>query len=433
MKKCILHIGMNKTGSSSIQNYLTKFSNDLGEGVKYANLGSANHSGAFSYIFVDNLLDIPTYKLRELTHTLVRKKSELFRKRLEFELNSDFKTIIFSAEELAILTEKELQNLKNKLLNYVDEIKVVAYVRTPLSFMESAFQQRVKVRVIELDYKLLYPKYKVRFEKFEQIFGAVEYSLFEKKSLIGGDVIQDFCNKQKVNFHQSLSSNISLSGIATKFLYLYQKARKEITITQEKIEILESTLKNIEGDKFRFPQQYEKIMREEFDEDYIWMNSRIKFPHGSAIKDKKIQFDLKKFSREEYFELQKLTKIDRFKKYFFKECGVSIDTFLYNNFVNKINHHLEYKINISHVSSFAISGWVINLNNVNEKIILSIFINKIFVIQVKADQFREDLVANNLGNSSGHYAFKYKFEQKQSLGSSLDVLIDDVVVLSHIL
>ncbi|MBD3842728.1 MAG: hypothetical protein IE909_12760 [Campylobacterales bacterium] len=45
MSNCILHIGMNKAGSSAIQEYLQ--SNNLGAKYYFVKLGSSNHS---SYI-----------------------------------------------------------------------------------------------------------------------------------------------------------------------------------------------------------------------------------------------------------------------------------------------------------------------------------------------------------------------------------------------
>ena len=143
MKKCILHIGMHKTGSSSIQAYLAKHRKNLGKGMKYANLGSPNHSGAFIYMFCKRLEDFPHFANRGLSVEEVQFKIERFRANFIRELESDFDTLIFSGEEIVNLNESELNTLKKQLAQFVDEVEIVAYVRPPVSFMSSAFQQRL--------------------------------------------------------------------------------------------------------------------------------------------------------------------------------------------------------------------------------------------------------------------------------------------------
>ncbi len=51
MKTCIIHIGIHKTGSTSIQESLQGFYNDI---FYYANLGPSNHSEPIYCLFSEN-------------------------------------------------------------------------------------------------------------------------------------------------------------------------------------------------------------------------------------------------------------------------------------------------------------------------------------------------------------------------------------------
>ena len=69
--------------------------------------------------------------------------------------------------------------------------RVVAYVKRPISFMQSAFQQRIKTNLRRLDVASgLWPKYRDRLEKMDEIFGRenVDLHVFDSSTLIKGDV-----------------------------------------------------------------------------------------------------------------------------------------------------------------------------------------------------------------------------------------------------
>jgi len=79
MKECILHIGMHKTGSSSIQDYLYKNKTELRKGLLYADLETANHSGPFSFSFKSDVYKTPYFKKRGLTLDDFERKKHHYR------------------------------------------------------------------------------------------------------------------------------------------------------------------------------------------------------------------------------------------------------------------------------------------------------------------------------------------------------------------
>jgi len=77
------------------------------------------------------------------------------------------------------------------------ETHVHAYARAPASFMQSAFQQRVKQEkpgAVDLDAAGLWPRYRARFEPLDDVFGPdrVHLRAFDPDAFTGGDVVADF-------------------------------------------------------------------------------------------------------------------------------------------------------------------------------------------------------------------------------------------------
>jgi len=77
------------------------------------------------------------------------------------------------------------------------ETHVHAYVRAPASFMQSAFQQRVKQEkpgAVDLDAANLWPRYRARFEPLDDVLGPdrVHLRAFDPDAFTGSDVVADF-------------------------------------------------------------------------------------------------------------------------------------------------------------------------------------------------------------------------------------------------
>ena len=75
---------------------------------------------------------------------------------------------------------------------------MIAYVRPPISYMESAFQQAVKGRgERRIGGSRFWPRYRERFEKLDAVFGRenVRLKLFRPDVLRDGDVVLDFAHE----------------------------------------------------------------------------------------------------------------------------------------------------------------------------------------------------------------------------------------------
>ncbi len=186
-----------------------------------------------------------------------------------------------------MLDEQGLADLFEFLKARVKGIEVVGYVRPPRSFMESAFQQRVKGGLGRFDFAPLYPGYRRRFLKFETLAGhsAVRLHPFVKDRLRDGDVVADFCERIGAPSPPArFDLNQSLTRPAVSLLYTFRKFGRPYGTGQDEIranKALLQALSALEGGRIRFsgPLVDEVIAR--FHNDQRWVERRL----GTALTE----------------------------------------------------------------------------------------------------------------------------------------------------
>lgn len=226
MKTLYLHIGMPKTGSSSIQETLFRMDNSSTL-IRYANLGCANHGGLITSLFANNPYQWHGHRVHGRTPDEVEVFNRQNRELLLTLKDCAFSQII-SGEDMWHLSLNELTRLRDFFINDFDKIVVIGYVRPPVSFMASAFQQLVKNHDLSvLEPSTLIPPYKIKFEKFDQVFGRDNVYLrkFESSALLDGDVVKDFSALIGLDIQDKdiKRVNESLSLEATAVLFAHRK------------------------------------------------------------------------------------------------------------------------------------------------------------------------------------------------------------------
>ncbi len=157
-KKLILHIGMPKTGTTTIQQTLYE-SRDmlLKNGISYPDCGTPFHNDTFAPIFSNSTYTIPYYMHRGFTEeNHVEKRNELL-ELWENILTSNLKetTIISTELPVNLLEENEIYDLHEFLKKYFDEIRLVIYLRYPQEFMISMLQEYTKTGLIDVNNKYI--------------------------------------------------------------------------------------------------------------------------------------------------------------------------------------------------------------------------------------------------------------------------------------
>lgn len=276
-KEIIIHIGMHKTGSSSIQRTLYKYLND--KRFTYVDLGSANHSSYISSLFEkdirkrDNRVN-PGSNKKQLNASIKKRLIDNF-------TTLDDKVMIISGESIRKLSKKELIEFRNFLQRYFQHIQIVAYIRPPKGYMESAFQQIVKGGADHFNIEKIYPRYR-KFESFDEVFGRknVELWKFDPKTFPAGDVVLDFCKRLDIQMNPEdvIKVNESVSKEVLSLLYIYSKygTGYEIgsNVVRNNYRII-NKLSVIKGGKLRFSSSLIKPILEKNREEIEWMEKRL--------------------------------------------------------------------------------------------------------------------------------------------------------------
>lgn len=222
--KIVIHAGMHKTGSSSIQDYMSAA--DL-EGISYASWRSPNHSALFVLLFADEetLFSYHSFRSRGSNYlSRILDIRQFWRDSLVEEMrDSAGKTFVFSAESISHPHySNAIEPMANFFRQWSDDVNVIAYVRSPLSFANSAFQQRLKGGAESLNVGSLWPSYKKRFAKLEEVFGEkLTLKPYDAERLVDGDVVKDFVSilgaEVKGDFSQKSNSSLSAEAAALLF------------------------------------------------------------------------------------------------------------------------------------------------------------------------------------------------------------------------
>ncbi|MCP5093878.1 MAG: hypothetical protein GY949_23485 [Gammaproteobacteria bacterium] len=295
-RTCILHIGMHKTGSSSIQRTLVGWQS---EHLVYADLGKpnpANHSAALSTLFGadDTAQDLHRRDGRSL-EDIARLRSHWrtgFDRVLADPARRD---VIFSAEALSIwyLERSIVEALHSALSAAFGRIRVIAYIRPPVSFMQSIFQQYIKGGLDELLPDLLYPRYQARLEKWIEVFGsdAVELIRFSPETLVGGGAVTDFAARTGVDLSGTpvRHANPSMSLEALACLFAQRKYglgfAPERKAAQKNLALI-GLLNQLGDQRLRFaPALVDPVLAAQGD-DLDWIEARLGQPLRDCATDR---------------------------------------------------------------------------------------------------------------------------------------------------
>jgi tetratricopeptide (TPR) repeat protein len=194
-KLLYLHIGIWKTGTTTIQNTLFQNCNVLEQlGVCYPSI-SANHTFLPS-AFHDNPENFIVSKTRGLSGEKLKKWHQESLINFEKQIKGFDQTVV-SSEFLLDLPKIQIQKLKTYLDNLFHEVKVIVYMRHPVDHLSSAINEQVKQGHYGLEQAYKIHGQAKEYEKVENwinAFGKQNIIMrpFEREQFIDKDIVTDF-------------------------------------------------------------------------------------------------------------------------------------------------------------------------------------------------------------------------------------------------
>ena len=258
MKEILLHIGKQKTGTTSLQEYFYKNRKKLREnGVYYPKTGLRGQS----HSEIAGILQQPVNPSNQV----------LIEELLREITNCGFHKIIISCEGLEKVSP---QKLKNVFTGY--QLKPIVYLRNQVDFLASCYLQHIqetfKSTALE-DFLTLSRNskldYKGYLRKYKSVFGNdIGVSLYDKDYLYNGDIVDDFLEKYLKEERSSLPerNNLRRNRSIGWHTARFKLALNEHIATQEKTPVrLFLILENLSNhfmkdEKFEFtPDQKREI------------------------------------------------------------------------------------------------------------------------------------------------------------------------------
>lgn len=291
---CILHVGMPKTGSSSIQQSL--FFERRNRRYRYYSAGEINGSRM--------LWTVATPGNPALHHWMKRVDPEfLDRKRrrylagMERQLLSAHKggsMCVFSGEDAWDFSESQVRQLKELFLNWNVPVRVIIYLRTWKEFLESNYQQRLQLATVRPQLPPAQPDfapvnigkldYQQRITLFDQCFGQenVLVRKFDPGEFPGGCVVRDFCRQIGLTMDSSKirRANESIGLNAVKMLHAYKlygtQETSWLAITEAQHHQMILCLRKMPDTPFWIHSQVAKPILEPLQDQISWLEKRLK-------------------------------------------------------------------------------------------------------------------------------------------------------------
>ncbi|MFC5528996.1 hypothetical protein [Cohnella yongneupensis] len=194
----ILHVGLHKTGTTSIQE--TFFLNDNNrrledKGYIYPKCWTANHSASVYSAFCDDPTQYHANIRSGASADQIKYNNERYLKDLKKELEErGLSKLIVSGEDISLLSLDNLNALKAYLIAvHSNKIKVMIYVRDPLHWAISTIQQFIKNGRQNYQSALALMKQSIgnlfedRIGKFMHVFGSENVRVYSFEEAVVHD------------------------------------------------------------------------------------------------------------------------------------------------------------------------------------------------------------------------------------------------------
>jgi hypothetical protein len=310
MARCLyLHIGMHKTGTSSVQRALYDANPVLSRvGARYVD-ANVNHSELYLAF-----CEAPE-KEHDNIKRGIRSRADALRRRREILDNYGDKLaacrnsakLVISGEELCRLSLAGVEALRTFLSSHTDRVRVLAVTRDPLGFATSIAQEMIKggSTIATETRSPVQPQYRARLSPYIDVFGRENVTVLdydEARAGMGGLVRQVLrgmgLSPQVLEEIEAPHLNESLSCTAAHLLSrvneLNPRFRDEGSVDMRGLRTAAGLVRKLTGDRFAMPVNWQasvlaasrldaEWLRETFGVDYCGAVPRDGEPSEPAI------------------------------------------------------------------------------------------------------------------------------------------------------
>jgi hypothetical protein len=273
MTKAVLHIGTEKTGSTSVQRFLKVNRKALrARGILFPRAFGDENQMALpaAALSVFGPMRRKMFKLN--TWDEVNEFRERLRRDLRNELQvSDYHTALMSAEHCSsrLLADTELVWLLNFLQEFFSQIRIVVYIRRQDEFLLSTYSAHVKAggtnRLRIPEDELLENRYNYwnLLSRWARVFGRQNICCrrFERRCLVSGDIVADYIDATGIgrqDYHYPKRLNASLDATSLEFLRLLNAHIPRVTadgINERRHHILSALAERSDGPLATLPEE----------------------------------------------------------------------------------------------------------------------------------------------------------------------------------
>lgn len=293
-----LHIGLHKTGSSSIQIALSKARRRLRHmGITYPG-SEANHAELY-LAFCDHPEREHSNVRRGICTPEAAKRSNMkFLDAIASELQVNrSRKVILSAEGLSSLSQSGIERLKAFIRPFADRVKVVCFVRNPIGFATSYAQESVfggKLIEESLQSPEL-PQYRSKIGRFVRAFGRDNVVVCDfdalrqaqepllQRFILAIDEAPDeygFVQEERANIAMTLESVRIFDAINRRYP-LYSGARRN----SARANVPRAWLRNVGRTPFNLPCDWQARVQNECKQDVEWLSENFGIELNSVISE----------------------------------------------------------------------------------------------------------------------------------------------------
>ena len=280
MKQVIIHAGFHKTATKSIQKSCAINQAKLAERGFYYPIFHlderviTNHSIPFYSLFTS---EPEKFHLNVIWNVDSREANKKYEEQLDQILEQKIEKIIISGEDIAGLSQLELEKMSQKIYAHGYDIRVIVVVRSPLSYLNSSIQEIVKTGYTIEDIKYHYNPniLKTRIETIESVFPQTSFFPFQDLLKHPSGPVGFFWETIGVSNFANLEvfrANESISDQATRLINFINKEQPlYLDIPTKKLNPLRRygdtvLIHELKGDRFQLKEDELNQFRDELDQ-----------------------------------------------------------------------------------------------------------------------------------------------------------------------